>query len=91
MVGAMSARRPSWSATSAPRMRKGTGLVVWPVWGVPSAFQTSSALPWSAVTMLMPPASAVAFTVSMTHLSVTRTASRMASQTQVWPTMSQLA
>ena len=70
---------------------KGTGFVVWAVMGEPSACFMTSALPWSAVTMAMPPWRRVASTTLPTQVSTVSTALTAASKTPVWPTMSQLA
>ena len=70
----------------------GTGLVVWAVKGSPLAGSTIwSALPWSAVTMALPPWATMASTTWPTHWSTVFTALTAASITPVWPTMSQLA
>ena len=70
---------------------KGTTLVVWAVNGEPSGFFIFSALPWSAVRKTTPPAFSTASVTSPTHLSTASTALTAASNTPVWPTMSQLA
>ena len=70
---------------------KGTRLVVWAVMGLPSGWSMTSALPWSAVTMAMPPIFRVASTTRPTHSSTVSTALTAAWRTPVWPTMSQLA
>ena len=87
----MSARRPGRSSVPAPQRMKGTRLVVWAVMGLPSGCFMSSALPWSAVTMAMPPIFNVASTTLPTHWSTVSTALMAASSTPVWPPMSQLA
>ena len=89
----MSARQPpSRSFTSPqPTATKGTTLVVWAVKGVPSGFIIFSALPWSAVIKAQPPAFSTADTTWSTQVSTASTALTAASNTPVWPTMSQLA
>ena len=71
--------------------QKGTGLVVWAVKGVPSSSTILSALPWSAVSSTQPPISFTASTTRPTQVSTASTAFTAASNTPVWPTMSQLA
>ena len=92
-MGARSARRPGRSTvpSGAPTAMRGTGLVVWAVWGSPSGARIQSALPWSAVTRAQPPMSRTARTMFPTHSSTVSTAAMAAGRTPVWPTMSQLA
>ena len=75
----------------APITTQGTGLVVWAVKGVPSSFFILSALPWSAVRITLPPAASTASITLPAHWSTASTALTAASNTPVWPTMSQLA
>ena len=71
--------------------RNGTGLVVCAVKGEPSASYILSALPWSAVSRTVPPIES-AFSMTLpAHSSTASTALTAASNTPVWPTMSQLA
>ena len=93
MVGAKSASRPPSRSFTFPRPTtiSGTGLVVWAVKGEPSASYIWSALPWSAVTSATPPLAKMASTVRPTQVSTASTAALAASNTPVWPTMSQLA
>ena len=67
----------------APQRMKGTRLVVWAVMGLPSGWSMTSALPWSAVIMAMPPISIVASTTLPTHSSTVSTALMAAGSTPV--------
>ena len=64
---------------SAPTRMNGTRFVVWAVIGEPSSLRISSALPWSAVTMAMPPMARVASTTRPTQASTVSTAFTAAS------------
>ena len=101
-VGATSARTPSWRASPSaarPTSTNGTGFSECAVTACPSASRSSSALPWSAVIASSAPGPAgsrastvsIAATIRARQPSITVSASIVASQTPVWPTMSGFA
>src|SRR5262245_56834442 len=102
-VAAISGSISYWSDRAGSKMQNGTGLRVWLVftmgWPVVvrctrpflSRWYISSALPWSAVTTRIPPAASTAATRRASCRSTVSTATTVASNTPVCPTMSPLA